>query len=456
MTSLSILISTVIAGIALLVISEKDYTTQLTRDISRLGIIRFDRSTPYVKLPTHWQKIDWPDLLVLIRNLIDPNDRDTVKSTQIAEIAKRLMENLTLQLDVEGAYLRQQFLINLLNGVYDSRTGQFSTDRGNYIFDYVINVNYVEQCDESKCPNFLHFIVTSAGKENANCLWNLTGYTLSSISFGKVGGFLLGDKDGGKSTYLRFIESCFAPELVSHVSFQQFSDPYFTLQLQGKKVNISYDNSGTPMGNEHIFKSIVSCERIQGRALRQNPVQFTANVKLLFASNLNFAFKHPDSAIYRRMIIVPFEYSIPADKQDPALIDKLISERDIICSLAVRRLPRLIESKFDFQMSVKGKAYLESRIVALNSVEGFLNDRMTVDEKGSVSAASLYETYKLWCNENALDADDKGEFKESVLAYNPDIDYKKVGPSSKRVWGFKGIRLKTADEFNAPDTEGRK
>ena len=156
------------------------------------------------------------------------------------------------------------------------------------------------------------------------------------------------------------------------------------------------------------------------------------------------------------MVIVPFEYSIPADKQDPALIDKLISERDIICSLAVRRLPRLIESKFDFQMSAKGKAYLESRIVALNSVEGFLNDRMTVDEKCSVSAASLYETYKLWCKENALDADDKAEFKESVLAYNPDIDYKKVGPSSKRVWGFKGIRLKTADEFNAPDTEGRK
>ena len=257
---------------------------------------------------------------------------------------------------------------------YDTRTGKFTTNRDNYIFPYVINANYLKQCDESMCPYFIGFIESSAGKENANCLWNLTGFTLSSITIGKVAGFLLGDKDCGKSTYLRFIESCFAPELVSHVSFQQFSDRYFTIQLQGKKVNISYDNSGEPMGNEHIFKSIVSCERIQGRALRQNPVQFTANVKLLFASNRNYAFKHPDRALYRRMIVAPFEYSIPVEKQDPELLDKLISERDVICSLAVRRLPRLIDSKFDFQMSAKGKAYLEGRIAALHSVDSFLKN----------------------------------------------------------------------------------
>lgn len=59
--------------------------------------------------------------------------------------------------------------------------------------------------------------------------------------------------------------------------------------------------------------------------------------------------------------------------------------------------------------------------------------------------------YKLWCTENALDPVDKAEFKESVLAFNPKIDYKKVGPRQKRVWGFKGIRPKTTEEYNVPD-----
>ena len=99
----------------------------------------------------------------------------------------------------------------------------------------------------------------------------------------------------------------------------------------------------------------------------------------------------------------------------------------------------------------KAQAYLESRIAALHSVDGFLDDRIVVDENGSVSAAALFEAYKLWSTENALDAVDKAEFKESVLAFSPNIEYKKVGPKNKRVWGFKGIRLKTADELNAPE-----
>lgn len=101
----------------------------------------------------------------------------------------------------------------------------------------------------------------------------------------------------------------------------------------------------------------------------------------------------------------------------------------------------------------KAKAYLESRIAALHSVDGFLDDRTVVDEAGSVSTAVLYEAYKLWCSENALDPVDKAEFKESVLAYDPNIDYKKVGPRSKRVWGFKGLRLKTTEELSTPDDE---
>ena len=205
------------------------------------------------------------------------------------------------------------------------------------------------------------------------------------------------------------------------------------------------------MDNEQIFKSVVSCERIEGRALRENPVQFTPFAKLLFASNKPYVYKHPDYALYRRMVIIPFEYSVPPDKQDKHLLEKLLKERDAIFSLAAKSLKGFVESGYDFHTSPKAKAYLESRIAALHSVDNFLDDRTVVDAEGSVSTAALYEAYRLWCIENALDPVDKAEFKESVLGFDPSIDYKKIGPRSKRVWGFKGLRLKTADELNAPE-----
>lgn len=445
------LILVLLATITLITICEKDVASQLTRDISRLGIIRFDGQTAYIKLETHWQKISRSDLLLTIRNLIASEDRFKVKSKDIAEVAKRLSEDISLRIDIKGAYPKQKYLINFLNGVLNIVTGEFTTDRSIGLFDYVINANYHAYYTEKDCPNFMRFIITSAGIENKDCIFISIGYGISSLTDVKKAIFYIGETDGGKSTALKLIESAVAPELVTNISFQQFSDPHYIIQLLGKKLNISYDNSQKAMDNEHIFKSIVSCERIEGRALRENPVQFIPTAKLFFASNKPYVFKHPDLALYRRMVIIPFEHSIPPEKQDKELLDKLKGERDAIFSIAAKSLKEFVKSGYDFKMSKKGKAYLKSRIAALHSVEEFLCDRALVDEDGSVSAAVLYDNYKQWCIENALDADERSEFKESVLTFNPSIDYKKVGPKKKRAWGFKGIRLKTPEELDIPD-----
>lgn len=453
MTTIAFIITAALVGITLIRVTEKDATTQLTRDIRRLGILKFDGETAYINVRTHWQKISRVDLLKVIRNLIHPDDRFEIGSRIIAEVAKRLAEDVALQFSIEAASRAQEYLINFKNGVLDILTGEFTTDRSKWVFDYVLNVNYVEQCTEKDCPNFMKFIKTSAGLENLPCIMISLGYGISSLSKVKKAIFLFGETDGGKSTLLDFLSNAVAPELVSNINFQQLGNGYFVIQLLGKKLNISYDNSSKAMDNEQMFKSIVACERISARALRENPVQFVPTAKLFFASNKPYTYKNPDLALYRRMVFIPFEYSIPPEEQDKELSMKLEQERDIVFSLAARTLKKFVESGYDFRMSEKAKAYLESRIAALHSVDGFLDDRTVVDEAGSVSAAVLYEVYKMWCAENALDPVEKSEFKESVLGYDPNIDYKKVGPRSKRAWGFKGLRLKTAEELNAPDDE---
>ena len=450
MAAIAIMITAFLAGITLIRITEKDVASQLTRDISSLGIIKFDGETAYIDVKTHWQKISRIDLLKVIRNLIALEDRFEVGSGVIAEVAKRLAEDVSLQFSVEAACQAQENLINFKNGVLNILTGEFTTNRNKWIFDYVLSVNYIENCTEKDCPNFMRFIKTSAGLENLQCILISIGYAISSLLHVKKAIFLFGETDGGKSTLLIFISNAVAPELVSNINFQQLSNGYFVIQLLGKKLNISYDNSSKPMDNEQMFKSIVACERISARAIRENPVQFVPTAKMFFASNKPYTYKNPDLALYRRMVFIPFEYSVPPEKQDKELLQKLEQERDVVFSLAARTLKEFVKSGYDFKMSPKAQAYLESRIAALHSVDGFLDDRTLVDEQGSVSAATLYEGYKIWCNENALDVVDKAEFKENVLAFNPNIEYKKVGPKNKRVWGFKGIRLKTSDEINAP------
>lgn len=446
------IIMAILAEIAPIIIAEKDVASQLTAELIRMAIIRFDGTTPYIDVRTHWQKIDKPDLQMIIRNMIAPADRARVKSIHIVETIKRISEDISLKLDISSAFWKQQHLINFKNGVYNIITGLFSNDRKNYIFDYVLQVNYLENCGESSCPVFMKFLKTSAGMENKDCIFRALGYIISSLTGGKVAFFIIGPPDGGKSTLLRVLALVVSKELISNVGFSQLSDRYFVIQLLGKKINISYDNSSQPMGNEQVFKSVTSCEPIEGRALRENPVQFLPTVKLIYASNDPYNFKHPDEALYRRMVMIPFAYSVPQDQRDPELFNKLKEEADAIFSVAAQTLKPLLNSGYDFKMSSKGKAYIDTRIISLNSVAEFVSERVVSDEKGRIVASDLHKVYTEWCKYNALDAEPLKMFKESILSAIPSVEYKKVGPREKRAWGFKGIRLKTSDELNSLDT----
>lgn len=442
-----------LSGISLIIISDKDVSSQLTKELINRETIKFCGSTPYIWLKTHWQKISRKSLPTLIRNMISPDDRTKVKNSHIVEVIKRISDDINSQIDIDGAFWRQQNYINFRNCVFDLLTGKIITDRSKFLFNYVVDADFMPNCTINEAPHFKKFVERSIGKENYECFLASTGYAISSLTAAKVAFFYVGPHDGGKSTAARLVASAFSPELVSNVSFSQLTDSHYTIMLLGKRLNASFDNSPRPMDHEDVFKSITSCEEIMGRELYENPVVFRPTVKLLYASNYPFSFKHPDEAIYRRMIILPFENSVPKKEQNPHLFEKLREERNIIFSLAAMSLKELVASNYDFKMSAKGKAYITSRITELHSVEDFLSDRTTCDKAGACSAAVLYNNYLEWCRENALTPVDKEKFKEHVLGYDPNIFYKKIGPRQKRLWGYSGIRLKSTEELNAPDDE---
>lgn len=445
-----------LAELTPIIISEKDVASQLTSELINMACIRFDGIVPYINLGTHWQKIARKELPSLIRNIISPAYRAKVKSNHITEAIKRLTDDIQLKLNISDAFWKQQHLLNFRNGVLNIRNGSFTADRSKCIFDYVIDANFISNCTEKNAPNFEKLIDSSAGSENKECILRSTGYAISSLTDAKSAIFVTGPSNGGKSTYLRVVASAVSPELVSNVSFSQMTDPHYTMQYLGKRMNISYDNSAKPVDHEDIFKSITSCEEITGRELYESPVKFIPTLKLIYASNFSFNFKHPDEALYKRMIIIPFEHSVPPEKQDKQLYDKLMKERDVIFSLAAKSLRPLIESGYDFKMSDKGKDYLANRIAMIHSAEDFLDDKTVCSENGSVPSAILFSHYEEWCKDNALKPIPRPEFMEHVLAYSPKIVRKKIGPREKRVCGFKGLRLKTVNELKANFSEKEK
>lgn len=405
------------------------------------SIFHFCKGIPYVRTPLYYQHLTEQDVLALIPNLLAPHQYMMLSSSQIAECYKRIRNHPALQIELDEMFWEQQHLLNLRNGVYDIHSQKVRMHSEEDCFDYVLDFEYRSGCKLADAPTFQHFVRTSIGDENLKCLLRIIGYCISSLTKGRKAFLLTGHGKTGKSTLLDLLEAVLTKELVSHEPFRTMASEQSKAKYIGKRINISRDNSSVPMRYEDSFKSLVSCEMTTGRELYKNSVDFHPTLKFIFASNLDLVFAHPDDAVYDRLVVLPFSRIIPEEMRDTELDQKLLSEKNVIFSLAVDTLKDLVESKYDFCMSKEGKEYLNHRRMLLHTAEIFLKEKTVLDPHGTISSVTLYDAYKDWCSSNGLPPIGRNEFYHKVRNYSSDIQYKKVDSESGRVNGFHGLRL---------------
>lgn len=72
----------------------------------------------------------------------------------------------------------------------------------------------------------------------------------------------------------------------------------------------------------------------------KDPFEFVFRGKLIFAGNVLPTSRDADvtNAFLERLTVLAFTQSVPKDKQDPDLLQKLLLEKDAIFSLAVKAL----------------------------------------------------------------------------------------------------------------------
>lgn len=405
-------------------------------------IIMCDHGKAYACLGSHMQLIKQDRLISLIYRMINPAQSAEIPSRAVDEAAKRLLRHPSLQVDMEAERAKTTQLINCRNGFYDISSEKFYENRGEMVFDYVLNFRYVPDADIQKASAFLGFVDSSLGRRFLKLLLQVIGYCLSSLTNGRKAILLLGRGSTGKSTFLEFLEQVIGEVNCSHVPFHRMGDIHARAEYIGKRVNISRENSDVAMREEDAFKSLISCEMTTGRRLYENAVDFVPRAKFIFASNVDLHFARPDDAVYDRLLVIPFDKAIPKEKCDPMLFSKLLGERDIILSAAIKTLPELISSGYDFSEPDESKAIIDRYRAALHTADSFLDEACEVGENAAVSSVALFQSYNEWCSRNGLEADGQKTFYSRVRAHDSNIKDGKVMFNGSRVNGFRGLGFK--------------
>ena len=275
-----------------------------------------------------------------------------------------------------------------------------------------------------------------------NFLQRAVGYSITGLTREEVFFILYGSGQNGKSKLLGGIAHAlgtyahtFDPKLVVQQKYE--GHPTNIASLHGVRFAYSNEIDQGAQLDEGKVKALTGGDRITARFMRKDEFTFNPTHKLWLATNYLPVIKGTDKGMWRRIIVIPFDVTVPDEKRDVLLEEKLKAEAAGILSWAIDGA-RLYLSEGRLRPPVEVQMASAHYQQEQDAVSQFLTEN-TVPEAGSVAPASdLYLAYKRW-------AEDNGQPVLSSTAFGRELGRKGydsafTGPSGNRK-GRKGLRL---------------
>ncbi|MDA0187320.1 MAG: DNA-primase RepB domain-containing protein, partial [Proteobacteria bacterium] len=142
----------------------------------------------------------------------------------------------------------------------------------------------------------------------------------------------------GKSTIQAAMRHLLPRHVVACIAPADLGEPQFLATLAGCQVNLSDEISSAKAIATDRFKATVTGDPVQAKAIYKVPFTFTPRALHVFSANHLPSFSGGvDNGIVRRIVVVPFNRSIPEAERIPDLAAKIVEQEGyVLVSLALQ------------------------------------------------------------------------------------------------------------------------
>lgn len=324
------------------------------------------------------------------------------------------------------------FIINVKNGLYNVLDGSFKPHTAEYYSTVQVGANYDPSAG---CPQFLAFLNSILGEDEAYLMQEIFGYLLIPVNKAQKSFVLVGAANAGKSTLLSVAqEILLGAGNVSNIPWQSLGDRFNKAELFGKLANIFADLPSKNIDDGGMFKALTGEDYITAERKNKDPFSFRPYARLLFSCNeIPRNYSDRSDGFYRRLIIIRFDKSVPPEKRDPNLRERVTVERDGILLWALEGLRRLIANGYQFTETRRTRAEVTRYKVESNSALTFIDEYCTIGEGWSVRE-ELYTRYKDFCATNGYKAQSQTSFNKEIESNFPDVRRGQDKLSGRKVW----------------------
>lgn len=227
--------------------------------------------------------------------------------------------------------------LNTPGGVIDLRTGQLREHRRD---DRMTKVTTATPQGDS--PTWRAFLndVTGGDPELIAYLQLMVGYCLTGSTSEHALFFLYGTGANGKSVFVNVITTILG-DYAANAPMDTFMEsrndrhPTDLAGLRGARFVSSIETEQGRRWNESKVKAITGGDKVSARFMRQDFFEYVPQFKLVIAGNHKPSIRNVDEAMKRRLHLIPFTVTIPTERRDGKLTEKLLKERDGILAWAV-------------------------------------------------------------------------------------------------------------------------
>ncbi|MFC5834633.1 DNA primase family protein [Nonomuraea insulae] len=169
----------------------------------------------------------------------------------------------------------------------------------------------------------------------------------------------------------------------------------FKMRLRGARLAFCSETEKGRRFAEATMKRLVGGDQIEANYMHKNPITFDPSHTLIMLTNFLPKVSGDDPAVWRRILVVPFDVVIPEEERDGELPGRLKAAASAVLAWTYR-------GWLDYQagglnppdaVMARTRAYQESS----DTLARFLSDRTHAIPAGREKARDLFTAWSAWC-----------------------------------------------------------
>lgn len=330
------------------------------------------------------------------------------------------------------------WLLNTPGGIVNLRTGEVRPCQREAYMTKITTANAANPGQPSRWLEFLEE-VTDGDKDRQAYLSRVAGYCLTGETREHALFFLYGTGANGKSVFLNTL-SAIAGDYAANAPIDTFMEtrtdrhPTDLAALRGARLVTSIEVENGRRWAEAKIKTLTGGDKVSARFMRQDFFEYQPQFKLLIAGNHKPGLRDVDEAMRRRLHLIPFTVTIPPEKRDKELSEKLLAERDSILAWAIAGCLEWQELGLRPPESVLSAT--EEYFSDQDTLQRWINEKCIIDNTATAGTTELYASWKVW-------AEACQEYVGTVRRFSDSISQRGFSkwrqPGGRQ--GFRGIGL---------------